>query len=341
MDPSRREFLQRLGALTTEIVLSSPFPGHSAFAEHHVPDLSQATVVNLATITQQYRQMQRQGNVFLMSSIHAHIQMLQEALGQTTQEHVRHDLWRILAQTQLVGGFQPTKKWQRGQTKTFLESAVASAHNSGDALLFGATLGHLAQYSFREEQNIGKAMLLLSQAQTYVPTSHPLFGWLTLLLASLAAKTGNEQQCEAALHDALTIAHNLPATPSFDDLYCTDFSLISAQVFTIHSWLTLGDARKAHAQLALTNVEALADNRRASAYCDASKTYALMGAGEVAQQFAFQAIDKAMTTQQWYVIPRCLTVAQTLQQQKPESPYAAAITEYAHFTQQYHIGEEQ
>jgi hypothetical protein len=339
MDPSRRAFLQRLGTLTTGMVLSSQFPDPPLFAEHLVPDLSQATVANLATITHQYRQMQRQGNTFIMAGVNAHIHMLHDALGHTTQEQVWHDLWRILARTQLVAGFQPVRKEQRGQAKTFLESAIASARNSGDALFVGATLGHLAQFSFREEHNIRKAVLLLSQAQTYTPTSHPLFGWLTLLLASLAAKMGDEPQCESALQDALTIAHDLPATPSFDDLYCTDFSLISTQVFMIHSWLTLGNARKSHEQLALTNVDALADNRRASAYCDASRTYALIGADEMAQHLAFQAIDKARATHQLYVIPRCLTVAQTLQRQRPESSSAAAITEYVHLAQHHPRGE--
>jgi len=51
---------------------------------------------------------------------------------------------------------------------------------------------------------------------------------------------------------------------------------------------------------------------------------------EMAQQFAFRAIDKAASTQQRYVIPRCVILAQTIQQKVPDMPYAAAITDYAH-----------
>ena len=59
----------------------------------------------------------------------------------------------------------------------------------------------------------------------------------------------------------------------------------------------------------------------------------------MAQQFAFQAIDKALLTQQRYVIPRCMTLAQTIQQKVPEKPYAAAIIDYAHLALQDHEGE--
>ncbi len=55
----------------------------------------------------------------------------------------------------------------------------------------------------------------------------------------------------------------------------------------------------------------------------------MVGECEMGQQFAFQAIDKAVSTQQRQVIPRCMTLAQTIRQKVPDAPYAAAITDYA------------
>ena len=75
------------------------------------------------------------------------------------------------------------------------------------------------------------------------------------------------------------------------------------------------------------NLEDVADNRRASAYCDASKACAMLGEFEMAQQLAFQAIDKASATLQQYVIPRCVMIAQAIQQKTPENSYAAAIAD--------------
>ena len=83
------------------------------------------------------------------------------------------------------------------------------------------------------------------------------------------------------------------------------------------------------------NLEDLADNRRASAYCDSSRACAMMGDFDLAQQLAFRAIDKAFLTQQFYVIPRCMMVAQTIQQKAPDKPgMQRQLLEYAHLTLQ-------
>ncbi len=124
--------------------------------------------------------------------------------------------------------------------------------------------------------------------------------------------------------------HHLPQTPDTVDLYFTDFSLTSTHIFAVNCWLILGDAEKAYGYLNEMSLEDLADNRRASAYCDAFRACAMMGEFELAQRFAFQAIDKASSTQQLYVIPRCMTLAQTIQQKVPDKSYATAITDYAH-----------
>ena len=149
-------------------------------------------------------------------------------------------------------------------------------------------------------------------------------------MASIAAKEGHKLQCEAYLTDAMTNAYHLPQTPEAADLYFTDFGLTSAHIFTVNCWLVIGNAAKAYGHLVEMNLEDLADNRRASAYCDAARASAMMGEFEMAQQLALQAIDKASLTRQYYVIPRCMMVAQTIHQKAPDKPYAAAIAEYAH-----------
>ena len=58
------------------------------------------------------------------------------------------------------------------------------------------------------------------------------------------------------------------------------------------------------------------------------------------QQFAFQTIDKALSTQQRYVIPRCITLAQTIQQMVPENSYAVAIADSAHLALRHNEGEK-
>ena len=329
MELSRRNLLQSLGILGTELLFSPQIQGYSSSAENHSPVVSQASVAHLAAITQQFRAMQRQGDSFIAGGVKSHIQTIQEALEQTVNDDRRHELWRVLAQTQTLAGFQPIKKTEQGRAKTFFEAAVASAQISGDALLIGASLGHLAHFSLREERNLIKAEQLLRQAQEFVPINHPLNGWFVLVMASLAEKEGHKQECEAYLTDAITNVHHLPQTSDTADLYFTDFSLTSAYIFAVNCWLVLENAEKAYRYLSEMNLEDLADNRRASAYCDASRACAMMGEFELAQQFAFQAIDKASSTRQLYVLPRCLMVAQTLQQKAPDKPYAVAITDYA------------
>jgi len=197
MEPSRRNLLQAFGILGAELFISPQIQGHSSSVENQSLGVSQASFASLATITQRFRAMQRQGDAFIAGGIKSHIQTIQEALEHTLNDNRRYELWRVLAQTQTLAGFHFTKKKERGRAKTFLEAAVTSAQVSGDALLIGASLGHLAQFSLREEQNLKKAKQLLRQAQEFVPIVHPLNGWFVLVMASLAAKEGRKQQCEA------------------------------------------------------------------------------------------------------------------------------------------------
>jgi transcriptional regulator with XRE-family HTH domain len=297
-------------------------------------EASNTSINNLAIITEQFRAMQRRGDVLIADGINTHIKTIQETLECTLDDNRRCELWRVLAQTQIVAAFNPMKKTEQGRVKTFLETAVASAQNSNDMVLIGAALGHLAQFALREEQNLTKALQLIRRAREHIQTSHPLNGWFLLLMASLAAKAGHEQQCEAHLTDAMTIAHHLPKTPEYTDIYFTDFGLVSAQTFMVNNWLTLGNAEKAYAHLTRINLEDLSDNRRASAFCDAAKACAMMEEFPMAQDFAFQAIDKALATRQDYVIARCRELAQMLQKKERGKSYASALATYIHFVAQ-------
>ncbi len=307
--------------------------------DSHLLEFSEASVTNLATITHQFRVMQRRGDTFISNGVNTHIQTVQAALEQTVDDSIRRELWRVLAQTQIVAGFNPIKKTEQGRAKTFLETAVASAQNSDDKLLIAAAIGHLAHFTFRQEQNITKALQLLNRAQEYVQASHPLNGWLMLVFASIAAKTEHKHQCESYLTNAMKTAQNLPKRSELADIYFTDFSLISVSVFTINSWLAIGDAEKASTHLTETRLEELSDNRRASALYDAFRVWTMMGEFELAQNFAFQAIEKALLTKQLYVIPRCIQLAQTLRQKAPDKPYASAIADYARFALEENKGE--
>ncbi len=297
----------------------------------HSIEVSNTSITNLAIITEQFRAMQRRGDVLIVDGINTHIKTIQETLEWTLDDNSRCELWRVLAQTQIVSAFNPMKKTERGRVKTFLETAVASAQNSNDMVLMGAALGHLAQFVLREEQNLTKSLQLIRRAKEYIPTSHPLNGWFLLVMASLAAKAGHEEHCEAHLTDAMTIAHHLPKTPEYTDIYFTDFGLISVQIFIVNSWLTMGNAEKAYTHLTRINLEDLSDNRRASAFCDAAKACAMMEEFPMAQDFAFQAIDKALATRQDYVIARCRELAQMLQKKERGKSYASALTNYIHF----------
>jgi hypothetical protein len=268
-----------------------------------------------------------------------HIQTIQRALDLTVDDGQRRELWRILAQAQIVASFHPRKKTEQGKTKTLLEAAYSSAQQSGDSLLLGAILGHLAQFALREEHQIGKTLQFLDRARETLPHAHPLQGWLALILSSLAAKTGQEELCKTSLTEAFARASDIGQQLDMSDLYFTDFAPISASVFSVSGWLALGKPNKAFPSLTHLNFDALSHNRRASAFHDASRVYALLGDDDLAQKFAFQAIDTALLTQQLYVLSRCMAFAQQMQQRGSESSYATTVLEYAHAALLQHAGE--
>ncbi len=309
---------------------------NNIFGRAHNTYLPQESIVNLEMITQQFREMQRRGDTSLSYGLNTHMIMIQDALMKTPDDTLRRALWSVLARTQLVARFHPVKKERAAQTKTFNELAIASAQNSGDTTLVGAAIGHLAHWYLREAEDCNNAARLLEEAKRYADKDkeNVLNGWFSLLAASIAAKKGHKQQCDLYLTEALTIANCVPKARENIDKYYTDFDTISAHVFSINCWMNMGDAKKAQTHLVETDLEQLSDNRRASAYYDASRIYAALGNLDVMQAYAFRAIDKAISTQQFYVIPRCLVLARTLQKKDANDPHTTAIIEYAHSSEQ-------
>lgn len=107
-----------------------------------ITEVSASAIENLTLITQRYRSLQLAG-LATEEVLRSHIALIQNALENTLNDKYRRELWRLLAQSQLLARHSITKKRELGRARTWNESAIASAQYSGDALLLGAALGHL------------------------------------------------------------------------------------------------------------------------------------------------------------------------------------------------------
>jgi len=241
--PSRRSVLQTFGVVGAGIIAAP-----HVLVKHHPPDVSAASVANLATITQQYRAMQRRGDTFIRHGLNVHLTTLQDALERAINETIRRELWRVLAQTQLLArlNWHSTKKLELAQVKALNEAAIISAQNSGDRVLVGAALGHLAHLYLSEAQDTQSASQLLDRAREHVQHHHALNGWFDIVTAAIAAKEGNRQECEAAIADAMHAAYSMPQTPESADPYFTDFSLTSVEAFAGNCWLSVEEPEQAY-----------------------------------------------------------------------------------------------
>ncbi len=103
-----------------------------------------------------------------------------------------------------------------------------------------------------------------------------------------------------------------------------------SDAFAGNCFLKVGEPAKALERLTTINLELLADNRHASAFYDIASAHAAMGELDVTQTYAFRSINKALATDRLYIVPRCITLAQGIQERDPHEPHAAAILEYAH-----------
>lgn len=314
----RRQFLQSLA-------LTSLMPQVLAY---NGSPLSSSTVESLAMISGHYRIMLRNGDVNIGQALSAHLSTIQNALMCTANDSMRHDIWRILAQTQLISFAIPTNT--DAQMKTYIELAISSARQCGDTHLQAGAIGHLAHFYWRKEHLPQKMLATLDQAGPLAKDNRALQGWFSLISAAAAAEIGNMRNCEAGLDQAMSIVVDIPD----HDAYYTDFSMSSALACAIHCWLTAGDAQKAHDFLVRMHMSDLSDNRRASAFCDASKIYATLGDMDQAEQYAMQVVDKAVETRQLQVLPRLSKLASAIQATKPGNAQGRAIQEYVHDAQQ-------
>lgn len=327
MDHSRRSFLQLLGH--TSVFLSMPAYTSLASSHKSPANISSDIVGSINAITQNYRTLQRAG-LATEDGLRNHITLIQGTLENTHHEGQRRELWRNLAQAQLLARHSVTKKTEFMKARTWNEAAIASAQYSGDRLLLGASLGHLGHLYLRESDDLITAQQLIEQAQTYVK-GYPVGGWMSMVAASVAAKEGKKQQCESSINNALEIVYSLPEDPHYTDLYYTDFNITGTNAFVGNSFLQIGEPAKALERLLAIDLEAHSKNRHASTFYDIARAHIAMGELEAAETYATRSIDVALTTDHAYIIPRFIHLAQKIQQHDPNETHAASISEYAHY----------
>ena len=243
MSQSRRSFLQVLGMAGVALIaapqefLRSPSLARAGRQSENT-DVSEATIEYLVFITQQYRTLQRSG-IATEDGLRSLIAVGQEALECTVNDARRRELWRILAQSQLLARHSITKECDRGRARTWNESAIASARYSGDSLLVGAALGHLGHLHLTWLHDPVSACQLLNQAQEHTK-GHPVSGWFAMVLAAIAAEERKKQECEAWVAEATDIVHGMPETAEYSDLYFTDFNDVGVDAFAGNCLLKVG-----------------------------------------------------------------------------------------------------
>jgi transcriptional regulator with XRE-family HTH domain len=330
MNRSRRFFLQMLGVVGTALIIAPKellLPS-TALTNSPITEVSVSTIENFAAITQQYRSLQLAG--FATEDVlRSHIGLIQNALENTVNDKYRCDLWRILAQSQILARHSITKKQELGRARTWNEAAIASAQYSGDALLLGAAIGHLGHLCLTWQHDPLSARKFLDQAQDYTH-GHPVNGWFAMVVAAIAAEEENRSECEASVARATEIVRGMPTTPEYADLFYTDFNISGTDAFAGNCLLKVGEPTRALERLTSMNLEALAENRHASAFYDISCAHAATGELEAMEVYAFRSIDKALTTHRFYILPRFVTLAQKIQAKDHHESHAAAVAAYAH-----------
>ncbi|QBD75917.1 hypothetical protein EPA93_07795 [Ktedonosporobacter rubrisoli] len=327
MDQSRRDFLFTLGMVSTGLIATQDL--HYESDNSSLPGASEASIGNLAIITHQFRAMQRRGDISIAQGLKTHIETIQGTLEITSNEKLRRELWRLLAQTQLIARLNPHKRSDLARLKTLNEMAIAAARNSGDVFLEAAAVGHLAHLYLREYHDLSKASQFFEDVYQKTHICQALRGWIALVMSSIAARQEDRPKCEVLMAEAMDIAIQIPQTPQNDDPYFTDFSILSISMFGGNNWLALGQARKAYEILSTRNIEELSANRQASAFYDLARTYIALGELEEAQKYAFRSIDTALVTGNNSILPRFITLANAIQEKYSGEPHATAIAEYA------------
>lgn len=324
MNRSRRAFFRLIGAMGVSYLAANETLPTSLASPVKA---SNTTIESLAIITQNFRGLQRAGLV-VEPGLRDQIALIQNALENTLHEGYRRELWRLLAQSQLLARHSITNKAELGRARTYNEAAISSAQYSGDTLLFGAVLGHLGHLYLTWLNDTNGARQLLEQAQGHLKV-HPVSGWISMVTASVAAKEGKKGECESAINRALENAYSLSQTSDLADLYYTDFNVVGTNAFAGNCLLKVGAPRQALERFQAIDLETLSKNRHASAYHDIACSYVAMGELEAAQPYAFQSIDCALATDRTYIIPRFIKLARQIQGQDPHEAHAASILEYA------------
>lgn len=336
---SRRSILQALGVsvgaaslITTPQVKLPSFP----LTSNRTKEASDQVIQDLAAKTQIYRTLQRNG-ANVEREVRGHIITVQDTLENTINDRKRRELWTILAQSQILIRLSITKEREMARARTWNEAAISSAQYADDALLVAAAIGHLAHLYLMWQHDTAAANQLLDLARDFGRDHPVLSGWFSIVGAAIAAKEAKIQQSEDFITQAKDIAQAVAQTPGYADAFFTDFSTAGVTAFASNCLLKGGESTKALSLLSPMNLDELADNRQASALYDMSCAYAALGELEPAQAYALRSIDKAVTTDRLYIIPRFIALAGDIQKKDRHEPHAAAIAEYAHYALQQQI----
>jgi hypothetical protein len=162
-----------------------------------------------------------------------------------------------------------------------------------------------------------------------VGKGHPINGWFAMVIAAIAAAEKNKNECEASIVHATEVVHGLPQTSDWTDLYYTDYNVEGVDAFAGNCLLKVGEPKKGLERLSSINLGALSENRHASAFYDIACAYAALGELEATQAYAILSIDKALTTNRMYIIPRFIILARGMQAKDPHESHAASIVDYA------------
>src|SRR6516225_8797157 len=95
-----------------------------------ITNVSTSTIENLSAIVERYRSLQLAG-MAIEDGVRSHADLIQNGLENSINDKYRCDLWRLLAQSQLLARHSITKKQELGRARTWNELAIASAQYSG------------------------------------------------------------------------------------------------------------------------------------------------------------------------------------------------------------------
>jgi len=313
----------------TFVMGTALFPLVFRYEQRSNKSIPQEAIVHLDALTHQYRDLQRKGVSRLESGLRGHIATIQNMLENTVDDRDRNELWRILAKSQLIARLDITKEQELGRAKTWNELSIAAAQYSGDAVLVGATIGHLAHLSFMQHHDSLVANHLISEAEEFAQKHSVLNGWFTIVKAAIASKDRKSEQCEMFIAQATEIAQSLPQIEECTDAFYTDFSAASVDAFAGNCLMNLGKSQKAYERLTKLSLRDLGENRHASTFYDIARACVAFGELAMAEDYAMQSIEKAVATNRRYIIPRFIGLAKTIRRKDQHEPHANAIFERA------------